>query len=201
MFLMVVRESATVLLRMLIDLIAIKDERLSVQIMMCWFVFSLHTCFQLPIIILVVSQFSYSSQSSQALIFASRTFHLEHPTCHLLVIALRHASLLLQPHWHAFSRKIHSVAFATSWGPSAQKFTSPWLHAFLQHFFLTLSCFRIMQLLDVWNMSFLAIISPKLSILGHILLLKLIINLAITNILLYQTSLTTIWPNFYQEAS
>ena len=55
MFLKVVRESATVLLRLLIDLKAIKDEKLSVQIMICWFVFSLHTYFQLPITILVVA--------------------------------------------------------------------------------------------------------------------------------------------------
>ena len=150
MFLMVVRESATVLLRMLIDLKAIKDEKQSVQIMICWFVFSLHTCFQLPIIILVVSQFSYSSQSSQALIFASRTFHLEHPTCHPLVIALRHASLLFQPHWHALSRKFTQyVVLLPAGAPSAQNLLALHEMHFFQHFISTLSCFRIMQLLDV----------------------------------------------------
>ena len=35
MFRMALRHSATVLLRMVLDLMAIKDERLSVQMMMC----------------------------------------------------------------------------------------------------------------------------------------------------------------------
>ena len=40
MFRMALRHSATVLLRMVLDLMAIKDERLSVQIMMCSLVVS-----------------------------------------------------------------------------------------------------------------------------------------------------------------